>query len=182
MKSLISFLFVFVYFSGHAQDDTLIFDVEELSIDFKTCECVLFHDCRSYSYPGETDRNKADSLFIENNDTVFVVLRVNGVPRIEGYKLPKDGIHGKVRFFNANSELVKIEIWEGCGLEHGGNTASWSDDLHWRRKAVYRNTQLSKETTRSIIFNEKKGFARHIEVKRYKNGVLRRTKIRNRYF
>jgi hypothetical protein len=182
MKILISILFVIFYHVVFSQSDTIQVNIAEMSIDFKTCECILFGDCRKYSHPVKADWKKADSLFIGNSDTIYFLLQDHGVTKIEGHKLPESEVYGIVHFYNKESELTKIEIWEEYYLQHGNDWASWSDAPDWKKQMVYSNNELIRETTKSIIYDEKKGFARRIEVIYYKNGIKRKTKIKNQYF
>lgn len=182
MKILTLILFFNIHLFGLSQTDTIRVDIDELSVDFKTCECILFGNCRKYSYPVKADWTRADSLFIGNSDTIYFLLKDHGVTKIEGYKLPQSEVYGIVLFYNNESELTKIEIWEEYYLQHGNDWASWSDAPDWKKQTLYNNNEIIKETIKSIIYDEKKGFARCIEIIYYQKGIKRRTKIKNQYF
>lgn len=182
MKILTLLLFLSIHLFSFSQIDTIRVGIDQLSIDLKTCECILFGDCRKYSYPVKADWKRADSLFIGNSDTVYFIVKDHGVTKIKGLKLPESEVYGEVLFYNTESELTKIEIWKENYLQHGNDWASWSDVPDWKKQSIYSNNELIKETTKSIVYDENKGFSRRIEVIYYKNGIKRRTKIKNQYF
>ena len=182
MKILTLILFFNIQLFGLSQIDTIRVEIDELSIDLKTCECILFGGCRKFSYPVKADWKITDSLFIGNSDTIYFLLKDHGVTIIEGHKLPESEVYGKVLFYNKVSKITKIETWEEYYLHHGNDWTSWSDAPDWKKQSIFSNNELIKETTKSIIYDEKKGFSRRIEVIYYKNGIKRRTKIKNQYF
>lgn len=179
---VLPFLLLLICHIGFSQTDTVRVDIEEMSINFKTCECILFGGCRSYSFPSSKYWKSADSLFISNSDTIYLLLSDHGVLKIEGAKLPENEAYGEVKFYNKNSELVKIEIWDIYYLQHGDDWAAWSDAPDWKKQMVYKNGELIRETTKSIIHDDEKGFARRIETNFYKNGIKKRTKNKYQYF
>ncbi|MFN6086992.1 MAG: hypothetical protein ACK476_18950, partial [Fluviicola sp.] len=62
MKKSTLILFLFINLIGFSQIDTVKVDLADMSINFKTCECTLFGNCRTYSYPIPKDWKRADSL------------------------------------------------------------------------------------------------------------------------
>ena len=182
MKLLTFILFILIHLFGFSQSDTIHVDLNEMSIDLKTCECILFGGCRQYSYPGSESWKRADSLFIGNQDTVYFVLEDNGEIKIEGNKKPKGEVYGKINFYTKNSALSKVEIWEEVYLIHENEGASWADGYYWSKQLIYKNNLLIKESTRSLLFDEKKEFAQKTEVIHFKNGIKKRSKIKIRYF
>lgn len=144
--------------------------------------CLLFGSCSNYSYPVSSEWTKADSLFIANSDTVYLYLMDQGVLHLEGIKLPESEMQGVIRFYDNNQELFKIEIWEEYYLHHGNVWASWTDAPEWRVQMIYKNGELTKETTRSIIHTDKLGFARKTETNLYRKGVKQKTKTKYQQF
>lgn len=95
MKQLTFVLYLLLQLSGYSQTDTLRVDLHELSIDLRTCECLLFSNCRHFSYQLPTDWKRADSLFIGNQDSIYFILSDRGKVKITGYKTPGEMLSGK---------------------------------------------------------------------------------------
>ena len=182
MKLLTLILVSFIHHVGHSQTDTIRVDLDEMSIDFRTCECLLFGGCRKFSFPVKADWKRADSLFIGNQDTICFVLEDHGIVKIEGCKKTEGEAFGNIKFYNKHSELSKVEIWEPVYLTNENNAASWSDGYYWATQLVYKKNALIKETTRSLLYDEKKGYAQKTEVITFKNGKKKGTKIKIQYF
>jgi hypothetical protein len=178
MKIAKLILFLLIYNNCFSQIDTVKVDLADMSINFKTCECTLFGNCRTYSYPIPKDWKRADSLFIGNIDTIYFVLKDHGKTKIEGYKLPDREAFGKILFYNKASEIIKIEFWQDYSLQQENNNVSFGDAPYWKKQLIYRNSKLIKETTKSIYRLKEKEFVHRIEVKYYKKEVLKRTKIK----
>jgi hypothetical protein len=151
-------------------------------LDFKTCDCILFSSCHRFSYPEIGRWKKADSLFVYNKNTIYFTLAENGIVRIEGYKFSESEVCGEVKFYNKNAELIKIEVWEDYFLQHGDYWASWTDGAEWAKQKIYKKGLLTMEVTRSIIYDDKKGFARSTETIRYKKDKAAKRKVKFQYF
>jgi hypothetical protein len=147
------------------------------------CEKYLFRNFRTLSSPALHLWTTVDSAFIQNPDTIYVMIKQNGKLVLEGQKLPGAEAYGEVKIYNSNSELIKIEIWnEVPYLQIGNAFASWSDGAHWMKQLNYKRGELIRETNRSIAHDVKKGFACRTEITYYQNGKKKRTRIKNKYF
>lgn len=182
MKTLTFILYFITPLFSNSQADTIRVNVEEMSIDRKTCECILFRNCREFSYPVSSYWKRSDSLFIGNQDTIYFILMNHGTVILEGNKQPKGQVFGKVKLYNRRSELIKVELWEPVYLIRENDAASWSDGYYWSTQSIYQKNQITKEKSRFIIYDEKKGYAQKTEVHFFKNGESRRIKTKIQYF
>lgn len=184
MKPILNIaLFFFFATNVYAQDDTLEFDIESVALNMNKCEKYLFGNFRRLVSPALNLWTTSDSAFICNSDTIYVKIRQEGKVVIECAKLPSSEVFGEVKFYNSKSEITLIEVWDNQPyLEHGNANVSWGDGRCWITRKVYRKGQLFKEIKRSIIYDDQKGFARRTEINYFKNGVKKRTRLRNQYF
>lgn len=180
---LIIALFYFSTTNAYTQYDTLKFDIERVALNIDECEKYLFRNFKTLSSPPLHLWTPSDSAFISNVDTIYVMIYQDGKLVIECTKLPQAEAYGEVKFYNSDSYLTKIEVWnEQPYLQHGSTTVNWSDEADWVTQKKFRNGELFKEVKRSIIHDDQKGFARRTETNYFKNGVKKRTRLRNQYF
>jgi hypothetical protein len=181
MKKLTFAFYLLFQLFGYTQTDTVRIDLHEMSIDLRTCECLLFSNCRQLSYPAPANWKRADSLFIGNQDTIYFTLSDSGKVKIAGYKTPSGNAFGEIQFYNNKSELIKIEFTEEVSLIRGDAEVSWSDGWYWSKQYLYKKNVVTKETSRSIIYDDQKGFAQKTTITHYKRGIKKRTNVTYRY-
>jgi hypothetical protein len=185
MKQLLTLLsFLFLLFLGHAQTDTLDLDLDKAALDMKKCRKYLWLDrWRKLSSPPLDSWTKADSIFLQQDDTLYLRIHEKGQLRLEGLRR-YDQLIGDVFFYDEEGQLVRREF-RVEGLQSGeahDNEYVGTEIGTWVRATDYENGSVLREIERSIGWDEKKKWLLVTVTRNYRNGQLVKTRERRQAF
>lgn len=169
------FLFSFVF--AHAQTDTLDLDLDKAALDMKKCRKYLGLDSyRKVSSPPLHLWTKADSIFFERNDSIYVRISENGHLRIEGLKVYGE-IAGKTLLYDKKGALVREELRGRLMSRESHDGEYVADELPSCISVTqYRKGLIVRKKDRSIVWIEGKGWGVSTVRSFYRKGELTGTR------